>query len=483
MTTTNLTDRLANLTPEQREQLRARLQQQVGVVRRPKDKPFVPRALDLKAEVTLDEDIRPQSPVTELNVEPKAVFVTGGTGFLGAFLLHDLLEKTSADVYCLTRADSVEAGHQRLQKNLQRYDLWEDTAAKRIIPVLGDISKPLLGMDEAQFNALSQQVDSIYHSAAVLNYILPYAALKKPNVQGTQEILRLACLSKTKPVHYVSSVAVFESPSYAGRTLTETDDLNSTEGMVIGYSHSKWVAEQVVLLARDRGLPVTIHRASFISGDSKTGITNTNDFVCMMLKQCFQMGVLPDLDFTLDASPVDYVSGSIVHLSLQKDSLGKVFHLQHPQPVPLTNLVSACQSLGIDLRQVPYREWTKTLQEHATGSDNPFYRLIPFFTQEYEDGLTIPELNAVDKRPAISCEATIKALEGSGVVCPPPDARVLGRFLSYFIKSGFLELPLAKRLNPKLLYVLSTPKQQAIAAAALLAVSGLVSASLWTGLG
>ncbi len=462
----NLSERLAKLSPEQRELLRARLQQEGG--RRPKDKPFVPKALDLKAEVKLDPEIRPATPVTALLTEPKAIFITGATGYLGAFLLQDLLQETAADIYCLTRAQDEAEGYQRLKQNLERYNLWQESAAQRIIPVLGDISQPRLGLSEANFAQLAQQVDSIYHSAAVLNYILPYAALKKPNVLGTQEILRLACQSKTKPVHYVSSVAVFESPTYAGQVLTESDPLDSTEGMFIGYSHSKWVAEQIVMLARDRGLPVTIHRASFISGDSKTGITNTNDFVCMMLKQCFQMGVLPDLNFTLDASPVDYVSRSIVYLSLKPDSLGKVFHLQHPQPVPLSELVNACQSLGISIRQIPYREWTEALKHHATGPENPFYRLIPFFTQEYEDGLTIPELNAADKRPTINCDATLQALQGSNIVCPPPDAKVLGRFLSYFIKSGFLELPSSSYLNPKLLYVLSTPRQKAIATTAAL---------------
>ncbi|NJR67764.1 MAG: NAD-dependent epimerase/dehydratase family protein [Synechococcales cyanobacterium CRU_2_2] len=474
----NLSERLANLSPEQRSQLLSRLRGGVAVSPT-KDRPFVPKSLDLKAEVTLADEIRPQAPVDLAQLEhvvtnPTAVFVTGGTGFLGAFLIQDLLRHTAADVYCLTRANSVGEAKTRLQQNLSRYEIWQPAWASRIVPVLGDITQPLLGLTEAAFGALSQKLDAIYHSAAMLNYILPYSALKKPNVQGTQEILRLACQNKTKPVHYVSSVAVFESSAYAGRVLTEADPLDSTEGMFIGYSHSKWVAEQVMLLGRDRGIPITIHRASFISGDSNTGITNTNDFVCMMLKQCFRMGVMPDLTFMLDASPVDYVSRSIVYLSMQPQSIGHVFHLQHPQAITLKTLGSAYRLLGLDLRQIPYREWVAALKaDAAQDAENPFNRLLPFFTQEYEEGLTLPELNAAERRPTISCEATLNALEGSGIVCPPPDARMLGRFLSYFIQSGFLELPLLSRLNPILLYVIATPGQKAIALAVFLSLVGL----------
>ena len=69
--------------------------------------------------------------------DPKHILLTGATGFVGAFLLHDLLTQTSADVHCLLRADDLEMGVQRLKRNLNNYSLWDDSFAERIKPVLG----------------------------------------------------------------------------------------------------------------------------------------------------------------------------------------------------------------------------------------------------------------------------------------------------------------------------------------------------------
>jgi thioester reductase-like protein len=473
---TNISDRIASLSPEQRKLLRMRLQQESGGLR-PKPTAFMPKQPDLHAEAILDDDIRPVSPCANPVVSPEAVFLTGGTGFLGAFLIRELLLKTSADIYCLVRAKDLEQGRQRLEQNLTRYDIWEASFAQRIFPVLGNITQPHLGISESEYAQLTETIDVVYHSAATLNYILPYNSLKPANVEGTKEVLRFACQAKAKPVHHISSVAVLESSAYAGQVLTETDDLNATEGMVLGYSQSKWVAEKLVLSAGDRGLPVTIHRASFISGDSKTGVTNTNDFVCIMLKYFFQVKAVPELNFVLDASPVDYVSRAIVYLSQQPESMGQVFHLQNPYPVPLSTLVTGCkQLLGVKFEQLPYKEWTEKLKsfarspDYVRSADNPMYRLLPFFTEPYSaEGLTIPELNSGEHRPTISCQRTLNALKGSGLACPKPNAKALASMIAYFRKSRFLEMSLPLQRSLLLRYLTASPSQQLT----MLVISGL----------
>lgn len=251
--------------------------------------------LDLQAEVVLDPVIHPGGaiPVDFPVTQPKKVFLTGGTGFLGAFLIRELLQQTQADVYCLVRAADAQAGKAKIQTNLEGYAIWQEEYESRIIPVVGDLAEPLLGLSSTQFQALAAEIDTIYHSGALLNYVFPYSALKAANVLGTQEVLRLACQIKVKPVHYVSSVAVFESPVYAGKVVKESDDFSHWEGIFLGYSQTKWVAEKLVKIAGDRGLPVTIHRPPLIGGDSETGIGNTHDFINLMVKGCLQMGCFP----------------------------------------------------------------------------------------------------------------------------------------------------------------------------------------------
>jgi len=397
--------------------------------------------VDLKAEAVLDSSIRPVTLSFQPVLEPERIFLTGGTGFLGAFLIEELLQQTQATIYCLVRAANVEEGKNKLIKNLQQYALWDDKFNSRIIPVVGDLSEPLLGIGAEQFQMLATNIDTIYHSAALLNYVYPYSALKAANVLGTQEILKLACQIKVKPVHYVSSVAVFESNAYAGKVVKEDDEFEHWEGIHLGYSQTKWVAEKLVKIAGDRGLPITIHRPPLIAGHSQTRISNTHDFICLMAKGCLQMGSFPEVDYMLDMSPVDYVSRAIVHLSRQKESIGKAFHLQHPQPVPLTVLVDWVRSFGYPVDVISYDAWQEKLINNVTSAENPLYTLRPFLLERRsEEQLTIPDLYLKARRPEISCEDTVNALAGSGVVCAPIDSKLFMTYTAYLIESGFLNL-------------------------------------------
>jgi len=397
--------------------------------------------LDLSAEAVLDPTIRPVSKSFDFTDDLDNVFLTGGTGFLGAFIIQELLQKTNADIYCLVRAAHQEEGKQKLRKNLQQYFVWEEEFSPRIIPVLGDLGQPRLGISTEGFEMLAANIDAIYHSAAMLNYVYPYSALKAANVLGTQEVLRMAGLYKVKPVHYVSSVAIFESPVYAGKVVKEEDNFDHWEGIFLGYSQTKWVAEKLVKIARDRGFPVTIHRPPLISGHSQTGVCNTDDFINLMVKGCIQMGYFPDVEYMMDMSPVDYVSKAIVHLSRQKESLGKSFHLQHPQPASFKKLIDWMRSFGFPLELVPYDQWQAMLVNNVSSVENPLYTLRPFLLERWsKEQLTIPDLYLQARRPIISCQDTLNALAGSSIVCPPIDSQLFMTYSAYLIESGFLKI-------------------------------------------
>ncbi|MEA5572937.1 thioester reductase domain-containing protein [Calothrix sp. UHCC 0171] len=396
--------------------------------------------LNLQAEAVLDPRIYPASSYFAFTSTPDNVFLTGATGFLGAFIIYELLKQTNADVYCLVRAANLHAGKNKVKNNLEKYGIWEDSFESRIIPILGDLSQPLLGISQEAFEMLAANMDAVYHSAATLNYVYPYSALKAANVLGTQEVLRLASMIKVKPMHYVSSVAVFESPAYAGKVVKEDDDFNHWEGIFLGYSQTKWVAEKLVKIAGERGLPITIHRPPLISGHSETGVGNTDDFINLMVKGCLQIGTFPDVDYMMDMSPVDYVSKSIVHLSLQKESLGKAFNLQHPQPVPLKELVNWVSKFGFAVEVIPYEEWQNQLV-NISSPDNPLYTLRPFLLERWsKEQITIPDLYLKAKRPFISCDATLKALAGSNIVCPPIDSKLFMVYSAFLIESGFIQM-------------------------------------------
>ena len=144
--------------------------------------------------------------VLAMEAEPEAVFVTGSTGFVGAFLLHELL-RANIIAYCLVRADDAEKAMARQVEILQKYDLWKPEYAALLNPVVGDLTQPLFGLSEHEFDQLANQVDAICHSGALVDWMLPLDNYLAPNVVGTHEVLRLASRGRGKAVHVVSTAA------------------------------------------------------------------------------------------------------------------------------------------------------------------------------------------------------------------------------------------------------------------------------------
>ncbi len=135
----------------------------------------------------------------------------------------------------------------------------------------------------------------------------------------------LLCIQvKVKPVHYVSTTSVFDTVEHKGSSVVlESDTLPTCNGLS-GYPLSKWAAEKLLMAARAHGLPVTIYRPGYISGASTSGVWNTDDFLCRLLKGCVQMGVAPIVaqpgekaEAGVDMAPVDFVASSVVKLSMQ----------------------------------------------------------------------------------------------------------------------------------------------------------------------
>ncbi|MBN3926168.1 amino acid adenylation domain-containing protein [Nostoc sp. NMS4] len=401
------------------------------------------KAIDLQAEVVLDDRIYPPDDSKQLVTEPAQIFLTGATGFLGAFLLQELLQQTQANIYCLVRATNIQEAQRKIQKNLEHYFLENESLNPRIIPVLGNLSQPLLGLSEYDFRQLATEVDVIYHNGALTNLIYPYSALKATNVLGTQEVLRLASQIKLKPVHYISTLAVFESDTYSGmKGIKEDDELEKTEGLDNGYAQSKWVACKLLKAASLRGIPISIYRPGMISGHSQTGVSNTNDIMCRLLKAFIQLGNAPALDWIMDMTPVDYVSSSIVHLSRQKESIGKAFHLVNTQSLHLSQLIQEINSLGYSIRQIPYPDWQKQFQEVVKNYiDNSLSSLLPIVTEKMPGKeLTYLETSSMTSQ-SFDTQNTLNGLAKTSIICPTVDVQLLRTYFSYFQSSGFVGTP------------------------------------------
>lgn len=391
--------------------------------------------IDLKAEAVLDPTIHPNELTYKPDNPPTAILLTGATGFLGAFLLYELLQQTQANIYCLIRASNIELGKKKLQNSLESYLLWNESFNPRIIPVIGDLSEPLLGLSQPEFQLMATQIDVIYHNGALVNFIYPYEALKKPNVLGTQEILRLASQVKLKPVHFISTTSFVYPSNSEIRIVREQDSIDDVLMPTDGYAQSKWVAEKLVTIAGDRGLPISIYRPGRISGHSKTGACNSNDHTYRIIKGCIQLGSMPNLDVQMNLSPCDYVSQAIVYLSKQSASLGKAFHLCNPESLSLKKMAKYICSLGYPVELVSYDEWRSQLVNHPDASANALYPLISTFVE----GNSNSNQQAAIPIQKYDCQNTITGLANSAIACPPVDAELFAIYISYLRQVGVLE--------------------------------------------
>ncbi|HEY9767131.1 MAG TPA: amino acid adenylation domain-containing protein [Coleofasciculaceae cyanobacterium] len=398
--------------------------------------------LELNKEAVLDCTISLQDRQFEYPDSINSIFLTGATGFLGAFLLSELLQQTEANIYCLVRANNLETGKDKIEQSLVNYLLWQDVFSFRIIPIIGDLSQPFLGLSEAKFQSLAESIDLIYHNGAWVHHTTPYSTLKAANVLGTKEILRLASINKIKPVHFISTISVFSGVNNSGdRLITATskiDDFGVPEG---GYAQSKWVADKLVTLARDRGLPVTIYRPGSISGHSKTGVFNPNDFLYRLLIGCIQLGCIPQGDLLDSLVPVDYVSQAIVSISVQPQSLNKAFHLVNGDcaertaegdRLDLNILTNLIRDFGYELKELSEEQWQIKLAEIAENQpEHPLYPLISLlsFSGARENLLPLQ----------FNCQNTLQALKNTAISCPSTDEKLLRTYLSYLRENGFLD--------------------------------------------
>ncbi|CAK0769723.1 Amino acid adenylation domain-containing protein/thioester reductase domain-containing protein [Gammaproteobacteria bacterium] len=373
---------------------------------------------------------------------PKRILLTGVTGFIGAFLLNELLHQTEADIYCLIRGcKTITKAKERIYQNLRRYGLNEfvsdETLNPRIIPVKGDLTQLRLGLNESEFDILAEEIDIIYHLGAEVNLLYPYMALQATNVWGTQEILRLAGCHKIKPVHYASTIGIFESPAYVGYpAILEQHDLKIEDTIYGGYAQSKWVAEQLLLMAQSHGIPITIYRPGAVLGHSQTGVMDTDHIVIVLLRYFLQHHSVPRLEMLIDMTPIDFVSRAMVHLSMQTDNSGKIFHLVNPKPLTFIQLVETLAEIGYHLELIEYSQWLSTMRQMNIDSpDNLFGALLPLFTGDMpKTYLSYLEMSSIGMK--FDYRNVTQGLADSGIYCPPQDSQLLNTYLKY-LKSRY----------------------------------------------
>ncbi|AJR06620.1 non-ribosomal peptide synthetase [Photobacterium gaetbulicola] len=296
------------------------------------------------------------------------VLLTGGTGFVGAFILDELLSHNPGlKVYCLVRAPDAKQGFNRLVENMASYGLWQTDFHHRIVAIPADLCEPDLGLDKGQWDALATGTEWIIHNGAQVNHIMPYSELKQANVDSTQSLLRLASQSKVKLFSYISTTGIF-MPTEQPRLITECEPIGDEKHTKdFGYRASKWVAEGLVDHARKQGLPCHIFRLGRVAADSKTGACSQNDVVARYIKSCIDLGGYPQDETNERMIPVNLAAKAIISLSMLLSRKPQNFHLIGRHTLGWNEILSYSPNR---LHTYPFDNWIERV-ESRTKSDNP----------------------------------------------------------------------------------------------------------------
>ncbi|MBH0781765.1 non-ribosomal peptide synthetase [Nocardia bovistercoris] len=390
-------------------------------------------AEQLSADAAPVDDLRvPDEPANPAG----PILVTGATGFLGAHLLRELLDRTARPVHCLVRAADPAAGLARLRAAMACFDLPSDDLPDRVTVVPGDLAEPRLGMTQETFDELARTLSAIVHNGAAVNHLASYGHLRAANVGGAREVLRLATAVRAIPVHLVSTLDAVLGVDRAGhvdeRTVITAERVNRH-----GYVASKWVAEQLVLAAGERGLPIAVYRPGLIGGSAHTGAIPADDSLWTMVRAAALLGIAPEVgDATVSLAPVDYVASALAALICRDVPHGERYHLIAPSPTPISALLDGLVRQGYPLRTVTPEQAQRVLAERLVdGAAEPGDDLTraALLVGNYADP-NAPGVGAL----VLDDSRTREALRGTGITCAAVDGAVVDRYLRRFRDKGLL---------------------------------------------
>jgi thioester reductase-like protein len=363
-----------------------------------------------------------------------AYFVTGATGFIGRRLVEQLLANRQGDVYVLVRDKSTG----RLDDLIERWSLTAgSSAAERVKPVVGDLRRPLLGVEKDQVEELRGKVEHFFHLAAVYDMTAPAERNTAVNVGGTTHAVELARALDAKHLHHVSSIAV--AGTYKG--VFGEDMFDEGQRLPSPYHRTKYESERIV---RDQPyIPWRVYRPGIVVGDSQTGEMDKIDGPYYFFKAIQRMRqLLPewvplvglDLGYT-NIVPVDWVAGALEHIAHEPNLDGRAFHLTDPRPQRVDDLINELAkvahaprfAVSIDKRLTdPLPKWPLSLALALP----PLRQARKLALREL--GIPPEVLAHMELVPRFDTREAARALAGSPLEQPPPLQEYVARLWDYW---------------------------------------------------
>lgn len=299
------------------------------------------------------------------DTEGTGVLLTGATGFLGAFLLRELLSGTDRTVYCLVRSATAAAGMARLRAAAAKHGLPEpDPLRVRAVP--GDLRDVTTACRRYRDGELAGQVGSVLHCAAAVAFTEPYRTLRADNVLPVAELVRWQRAHGIRDFGFVSTLSA--ATPVAGRLLENR--WQQADPSQDGYGVSKWVAERLLDGLDADGMRIRVFRPGLVLASERTGACGGKDLIWSLLASGLAVGAYPMDERGMPVSGVDSVAAAIGALATEPDSAGHVYHLADTKTLSVARMFELLAEAGLPARPVSPADWLRLVAERATTTNN-----------------------------------------------------------------------------------------------------------------
>lgn len=399
----------------------------------------------MQQDMLLDKAIYPRYKITTNEKIIKKVLLTGATGFLGSYLLYQLINEANVEIFCLIRESNIQAAENKIISSFVSYKLNTRNINHRVKFVLGDLGEKNLGLDDNYYNNLISEIDIIYHNGAYVHHLLDYKTLRQVNVLSTIELIKFACSHKKKSIVYISSLSCGSSQGDID-ILTETVQLQplSAQTLSNGYEQTKWVSENLLAQASQRGVDVMIFRPPWIIGSMQTGIMPyQNNHLSLLMKSCIQMGYAPDWNIKINMFPVDILSEMIIKISIKLKNQNLVYNISNPYSPTWREIIKWLNIFGYRIDTIQADKWMEDYFYKA-DANNAGYKIKTL----YMNGSKNKKIANYDPA-AVESKNVISAINALNLDFPVIDMKFFFRYVSYLIKLDFLPQPTISKVKFK----------------------------------
>ena len=381
-------------------------------------------------------------------------FVTGATGFVGKFLIRNLL-KREGTIYVLVRKVS-------LKKLEAIYPWWGlDDKQKRIVPIIGDLAKAKLGIAAADITRLKGKVKHLFHLAAVYDLSADAESQRVANIDGTRNAVEFAEAIKAGIFHHTSSIAA--AGLYDG-TFRE-DMFEEAEELDHPYFRTKHDSEAIV--RNECKVPWRVYRPGMVVGHSQTGEIDKIDGPYYFFKFIQKMrNMLPQWMPTIGIEggrinivPVDYVVDAMDYIAHKKGLDGGCFHLTDPEPARIGEILNMFAKAA-HAPQMTMRLNAKMFSFIPSYVLQGMMSVAPVRRARNQilNDLGIPKdvFTFISYPTRFDNRDTVKALKGSGIAVPKLDTyawRLWDYWERHLDPDLFIDRTLAGKVKDKVIVV------------------------------